>query len=245
MGQGAYCATGSADSRHAKSDSRPAPADSLKGVTPNAELRDHFAPITLTSYSAMTLAASIKSGINSVAEMIAYAKANPGKLNYSSPGTGTTQHLSIKALKNVMSVDLVHVPYRGSAGALTEVSVAFVPIDLATPHYKAGALKALAVGSPARHPMLPDVPTLQESGVPGVESNPWHAIAAPKETPRPIIDKLNAEVRAILKIPDVREKLEGFGLKIETGSPEEMQALMERDSANSAELIRKNRISVD
>jgi tripartite-type tricarboxylate transporter receptor subunit TctC len=209
-----------------------------------------FAPITLTSYSAMTLAASIKSGINTVAEMIAYAKANPGKLNYSSPGTGTTQHLSMEALKNVMSVDLVHVPYRGSAGALTdllsgEVSVAFVPIDLATPHYKAGALKALAVGSPDRHPMLPDVPTLQESGVPGVESNPWHAIAAPKETPRLIIDKLNAEVRAILKIPDVREKLEGFGLKIETGSPEEMQALMERDSAKSAELIRKNRISVD
>ena len=93
--------------------------------------------------------------------------------------------------------------------------------------------------------MLPDVPTLQESGVPGVESNPWHAIAAPKNTPRPIIDQLNAEIRAILEMPDVREKLEGFGLRIETGTPEEMQALMERDSAKSADLIRKNRISVD
>ncbi|MEA3025460.1 MAG: hypothetical protein QOF91_745 [Alphaproteobacteria bacterium] len=209
-----------------------------------------FAPITVTSYSAMTLVASNKSSIRTVAEMIDYAKANPGKLNYSSPGIGTTQHLSMEALKSVMGVDMMHVPYRGSAGALTdllsgEINVSFVPIDLATPHYKAGALKILAVGSPARHPMLPDVPTLQESGVPGVESNPWHAIAAPKNTPRPIIDQLNAEIRAILEMPDVREKLDGFGLRIETGTPEEMQALMERDSAKSADLIRKNRISVD
>jgi tripartite-type tricarboxylate transporter receptor subunit TctC len=209
-----------------------------------------FAPITVTSYSAMTLAASIKSGIKTVAEMIVYAKADPGKLNYSSPGIGTTQHLSMEALKNVMGVDLLHIPYRGSAGALTDlisgvVSVGFVPVDLAFPQYKAGALKILAVGSPDRHAMLPDVPTLQESGIPGVESNPWHAIAAPKDTPRPIIDKLNSEVRAILQIPDVREKLEGFGLKIETGSPEEMQSLMERDSARSAELIRRNKISID
>jgi tripartite-type tricarboxylate transporter receptor subunit TctC len=209
-----------------------------------------FAPITVTSYSAMTLAASNKSGFRTVAEMIDYAKANPGTLNYSSPGIGTTQHLSMEALKNVMGVDLVHVPYRGSAGALTdllsgEANVSFVPIDLAMSHYKAGALKILAVGSPARHPMLPDVPTLQESGVPGVESNPWHAIAAPKNTPRPIIDKLNSEIRAILQMSDVREKLEGFGLRIETGTPEEMQALMERDFAKFADLIRKNRISVD
>jgi len=93
--------------------------------------------------------------------------------------------------------------------------------------------------------MMPDVSTLEESGVPGVESNPWHAVAAPKGTPRQIVDKLNSEIRSILDLPDVREKLEGFGLKIQTGTPEEMQALMERDMTKSADLIRKNNIFVE
>lgn len=92
---------------------------------------------------------------------------------------------------------------------------------------------------------MPDVSTLEESGVPGVESNPWHAVAAPKGTPRQIVDKLNSEIRSILDLPDVREKLEGFGLKIQTGTPEEMQALMERDMTKSADLIRKNNIFVE
>jgi tripartite-type tricarboxylate transporter receptor subunit TctC len=221
----------------------------LRKTIPFDPLKD-FAPITVTSYSALVLVASNKSGIKSVAEMIAQAKANPGKLNYSSPGVGTTQHLSMEALKNVMNVNMVHVPYRGSAGATTDllsgqVDLGFVPIDIANPHYKANAFKVLAVGSPQRHPIMPDVPTLHESGIPGVESNPWHAVAAPKGTPRAIIDKLNSEIRAILDLPDVREKLEGFGLKIQTGTPEEMQALMERDMAKSADLIRRNNISID
>ena len=221
----------------------------LRKTVPFDPLKD-FAPITLTSYSALVLVASNKSGIKSVADLIAQAKAQPGKLNYSSPGVGTTQHLSMEALKNVANIDVVHVPYRGSAGATTgllsgEVDVGFVPIDIANPHYKANGFKVLAVGSPQRHPMMPDVPTVQESGIAGVESNPWHAVAAPKGTPRPIIDKLNGEIRTILNLPDVREKLEGFGLKIETGTPEDMQALMERDTAKSADLIRRNNISVD
>jgi tripartite-type tricarboxylate transporter receptor subunit TctC len=221
----------------------------LRKSVPFDPLKD-FAPITVTSYSAMVLVASNKSGIKNVAEMIAQTKANPGKLNYSSPGIGTTQHLSMEALKNVTHINIVHVPYRGSAGATTdllsgEVDLGFVPIDIANPHYKANAFRVLAVGSPQRHPMMPDVPTLEESGVPGVESNPWHAVAAPKGTPRPIIDKLNSEIRSILDLPDVREKLEGFGLKIQTGTPEEMQALMERDTTKSADLIRKNNILVE
>lgn len=221
----------------------------LHKTLPFDPLRD-FAPITVTSYSALVLVASDKSGLKNVAEMIAQAKANPGKLNYSSPGIGTTQHLSMEALKHVMDVNIVHVPYRGSAGATTdllsgEVDLGFVPIDIANAPYKANAFKVLAVGSPQRHPMMPDVPTLEESGVSGVESNPWHAVAAPKGTPRPIVDKLNSEIRAILDLPDVRGKLEGFGLKIQTGTPEEMRALMQRDMAKSAALIRTLNISVD
>ncbi len=209
-----------------------------------------FAPITVSSYSAMTLTVSNKSGFKTVADLMAYAKANPGKLNYSSPGIGTTQHISMEALKNVAGVDIVHVPYRGSAGALTdiisgEVNLGFVPIDLAAPQHAAGALRIVAVGSPRRQKMLPDVPTLQEAGIPGIESNPWHAFAAPKGTPRPIIDKLNAEIRAILDLPDVRGSLEGYGLVISTGTPEEMLALMQRDSASSQEVIRRNKISID
>jgi tripartite-type tricarboxylate transporter receptor subunit TctC len=209
-----------------------------------------FAPITVTSYSAMTLVASIKSGIASVADMVKFAKANPGSLNYSSPGIGTTQHISMESLKDEMGLKLVHVPYKGSAGALNdllsgEINVAFVPIDLAISHIESGKLKVLAVGSPLRQPMLPDVPTLRESGVPGVESNPWHAFAAPKGTARPIINKLNAEIHAILATPDVKSKLEQFGLRIAVGSPEDMQAMMQRESVKSAEVIRRNHISVD
>jgi tripartite-type tricarboxylate transporter receptor subunit TctC len=209
-----------------------------------------FEPITVTSYSAMMLAVSNKSGFETVAELLAYAKANPGKLNYSSPGIGTTQHISMEALKNVTGVNIVHVPYRGSSGALTDlisgqISVAFVPVDLAAPQFRAGNLKVLAVGSPSRHKMLPEVPTLQESGVPGIESNPWHAFAAPKGTPRPIIDKLNKEIRAILDLPDVRSSLESYGLQISTGTPEEMRALMQRDTVSFGEIIRRNKISID
>ena len=209
-----------------------------------------FAPITVTSYSAMVLSASLKSGFNSATDMIAFAKANPGKLYYSSPGVGTTQHISMESLADVMGLQIVHVPYKGSAGALTdllngEVSAGFVPIDLALPHVKANSLKALAVGSPARQPLLQDVPTLQESGVPGVESNPWHAFAAPKGTPRPIIDKLNGEIHAILDIAEVKRTLEGYGLRIATGSPEDMATLMRHDSAEAARIISKNHISID
>jgi tripartite-type tricarboxylate transporter receptor subunit TctC len=209
-----------------------------------------LAPITLTSYSAMTLTASLKSEIRSVAELIAAAKANPGKLNYSSPGIGTTQHISMESLKDVAGIQLVHIPYKGSAGALTdllngEISVGFVPIDLAMVHIRSGGLKVLAVGSPARQAMLPDVPTLEEGGIPGVVSNPWHALLAPKGTPQAIVTLLNSEVRAILELPEVKRSLEGQGLKVETGTPGELQSLMERESTNAARIIRKHGISID
>ena len=209
-----------------------------------------FVPITITSYSAMTLVASIKSDFSSVAQFVAAAKSDPGKMSYSSPGIGTTQHISMEVLKNVVGLDIVHVPYRGSAGALNdivigEVPIAFVPVDLAAPQHRSGTLRILAVGSPTRHPMLPEISTLRENGILDADSNPWHAFAAPKGTPRAIIDKLNSEIRTILDMPDVKGKLNNAGLVVSTGTPEEMVELMKSDSARAAIVIKQNKISIN
>src|SRR6266487_874504 len=129
-----------------------------------------FSPISLAAWGTLLLTANPKANINSVADLIAQAKASPGKLTYASPGVGTPHHMSMELFKDLTGTNLLHVPYKGSAGALTdllsgEVNVGFVPIHVAMPHVKAGRLKALAVGSAKRHPNAPDVPSLQESGV--------------------------------------------------------------------------------
>ncbi|MES2536312.1 MAG: tripartite tricarboxylate transporter substrate binding protein [Pseudomonadota bacterium] len=224
-------------------------ASNLYKAVPFNPLTD-FAPISLTAYGTLMLVSHPQSGINSVADLLTMAKAEPGKLTYSSPGVGTPHHMAMELLSDVAGIKVLHVPYKGSAGALTDllggqVNVGFVPVHVAMTHVKSGKLKALAVGSPKRNAKAPDVPTLQESGIRGAEADMWYAVMAPKGTPAPIVTMLNTEVRGILQMADVKGTLDAQGLDPASDTPEELMSLMRRDSTRWADIIRKNKISMD
>jgi tripartite-type tricarboxylate transporter receptor subunit TctC len=224
-------------------------AASLYRNVPFDPLAD-FSPISLAAWGTLLLTANPKANINSVADLIAQAKANPGKLTYASPGVGTPHHMSMELFKDLTGTNLLHVPYKGSAGALTdllsgEVNLGFVPIHVAMPHVKAGRLKPLAVGSAKRHPSAPDVPSLQELGVKGAVVDMWYAFMAPKGTPAPVVAKLDAELRAILSLPEIKSNFEKQGMDAASSSPEELNALMRRDYARWATVIKKNNITAD
>ncbi|MBI5910141.1 MAG: tripartite tricarboxylate transporter substrate binding protein [Betaproteobacteria bacterium] len=224
-------------------------AASLYRSVPFDPLKD-FAPISLAAWGTLLLCANPKTGINSVADLIAQAKANPGRLSYSSPGVGTPHHMSMELFKDLTGTDLLHVPYKGSAGALTdllsgEISVGFVPIHVAMPYVKAGRLRALAVGSTKRHPNAPDLPTLQELGVKGAEVDMWYAFLAPKGTPAAVIAKLDAELRTILSLPELKAGFDKQGMEAASSTPEQLNALMQRDYARWAAVIRKNNITAE
>ena len=224
-------------------------AASLYRNVPYDPLTD-FSPISLAAWGTLLLTANPKANINSVDDLIAQAKANPGKLTYASPGVGTPHHMSMELFKDLTGTNLLHVPYKGSAGALTdllsgEVNLGFVPIHVAMPHVKAGRLKALAVGSAKRHPNAPGIPMLQELGIKGADVDMWYAFMAPKGTPAPVVSRLDAELRAILALPDIKANFDKQGMDAASSSPEELNALMRRDYARWAAVIKKNNITAE
>ncbi|HBI83604.1 MAG TPA: LacI family transcriptional regulator, partial [Alcaligenaceae bacterium] len=175
-----------------------------------------FSPITRAAMVPNVLVVNATAPFNSVKELIAYAKANPGKLTFGSSGHGTTLQMSGELLKVISQVDLVHVPYKGSSPAIadllgSQISMIFDNLPSALPHIKAGKLKALAVTSSQRVPQLPNVPTMVEAGVPGYDVMSWFGLLAPANTPKPIIDKLNQAIVEILKTPDVQQQIEAQG----------------------------------
>jgi tripartite-type tricarboxylate transporter receptor subunit TctC len=209
-----------------------------------------FAPISLSAWGTLLLAANPKTNINSVQDLIQQAKAKPGKINYGSPGVGTPHHMAMELFKDLTGIDLTHVPYKGSSGAVTdllsgEINVMFVPIHVAMPYVKSGKLKALAVGSAKRHPSAPDLATLQELGIKGAEVDMWYAFLAPKSTPPDVISKLNSELRAILDMPDVKATFDKVGLQAASSSPDELRSLMQKDYKRWAEVIDKRNIRAD
>jgi tripartite-type tricarboxylate transporter receptor subunit TctC len=224
-------------------------ASNLYASVPFDPLTD-FSPISLAAWGTLLLTANPQSGIRSVADMIARAKAEPGKLTYSSPGVGTPHHMSMELFKDLTGTNLLHVPYKGSAGALTDllsgqVTVGFVPVHVAMPYVKAGRLTPLAVGSAKRHANAPDIPTLQESGVKGAEVDMWYAFMAARGTPAAIVSKLDSELRAILSTPEIKAIFDKQGMDAAASTPEELGALMKRDSARWAEIIKKNNIRAE
>ncbi len=207
-----------------------------------------FAPISLTAWGSLALAVPGSAKTDSAARLVAAAKAAPGKLNYASPGVGTPHHLAMELFKNVTATDITHVPYKGTAGAITDllggqIDAMFVPIHVALPHVKSGKLKALALGSAQRHPTARDLPTLAELGIPGVEVDMWYGFLAPQGTPREVIAKLNAELKAIIALPDIQSSFAAQGLDPATSSPEEFQAVMERDTARWARVVNQAKIT--
>lgn len=204
-------------------------------------------PITQTSAQVMLVVLHPSTPISSVKELIAYARAQPGKLIYASSGTGGTGHLAVELFQALAKVNMTHVPYKGNGPAVLallggEVQLGFNNILAALPHVNSGRLKAIAVTSPKRAPALPNLPTLAEAGVPGYEATSWNGIFAPAKTPRPIINKIHAEVVKILNTPDVREKLVAAGSDPVGSTPEEFLAYVKSELARWGKVIRDNNI---
>jgi tripartite-type tricarboxylate transporter receptor subunit TctC len=187
---------------------------------------DKLVPITLLALGPNVLDLRKDLPINSVAELIAYAKANPGKLTYASQGVGSTAQLSSALLEQMAGIKMLHVPYRGALPALNDVIAGHVDMffDTATtsvPLYRGGQIKMLAVGSAKRIPALPEVPTMEESGLPGFRSITWFALAAPPGTPAPLVTKINRDTVDVLKDPQVSERLHQLQLDPGATTPQE------------------------
>lgn len=207
-------------------------------------------PVSLTSWGQLVLVASTQSGYKTAAELVAAAKAKPGRINYASPGVGTPHHLSMELFKSTAGVFLTHIPYRGTAPAVTDllggqVETAFLPIHVALPHVKSGRLAALGLGSGKRHPLLPSVPTLAEANAGDVNVDMWYGIFAPQGTPPDVVARLNRELKDILAAPDVRAAFETQGMDPAASSPGEFLRLVEKDAARWAELIKSRNITAE
>jgi tripartite-type tricarboxylate transporter receptor subunit TctC len=185
-----------------------------------------FAPVSLVAVQPNILVVHPQVPANSVAELIALAKKNPGKLNYASSGAGAAAHLAGELFKTMAGVDLVHVPYKGAQPALTDVIAGQVQVMFATsasviPFIKAGKLRGLAVTSARRSPSVPDLPTVAEAGVAGFEAITWHGVVVPAATPAPLVERLNREIVSVLGLPDLRERLAALGAEVLAGTPRE------------------------
>ena len=207
-------------------------------------------PVSLTSWGQLLLVTHPGSGFKTARELIAAAKAKPGKLNYASPGVGTPHHMSMELFKKTAGVYLTHIPYRGTAPAVTDllggqVDAMFLPIHVALPQIRAGKMVALGIGSEKRHALLPQVPTLTEANAGKVNVDMWYGIFAPPGTPADQVARLNRELHDILAAPDVRTAFQTQGMDPATSSPEEFRKLVEQDAGRWADLIKSQGIKAE
>jgi tripartite-type tricarboxylate transporter receptor subunit TctC len=194
--------------------------------------------------------ASPTTGFKSAADLLAAAKRRPGAVNYGSPGVGTPHHMSMELFKNRTGVFVTHIPYRGTAQALTDllggqVDVMFLPIHVALPHVRAGKLVALGIGSVKRHPLLPQVPSLAEAGISNLNVDMWYGVFAPVGTSPEYVARLNRELNDILASPDVRTAFQTQGMDPATSTPEEFRRLVEQDASAWAQLIKAQNIRAE
>jgi len=188
-----------------------------------------FEPVTQVARVTLVLVVHPSLPVHSVRDLIALLKKEPGKYNYASGGIGASQHLAGELFKYMTKTNMVHVPYKGSAGALSDllagrVPIMFADLPLVLAHIQQGKFRALAVGDATRSPALPDIPTVAEAGVPGYEANAWYGLFAPANTPAPIVAKIQTEVAAILKSPDVRKRMTELGATPIGSTPEQFRA---------------------
>ena len=222
---------------------------SLYSKMPYDHIKD-FAPVILVAGVPNVLVVTPSLPVNSVQELIAYAKANPGKLNFASSGNGTSIHLSGELFKSLTGVTMTHVPYKGSALALTDlvggqVQLMFDNLPSSLAFIKAGKLRALAVTSATRAAALPDVPTMVEAGVPGFEATAWFGILAPAGTPRDVVTRLNGEVAKWLASPEAREKLMAQGAIAAGGSPEDFAHHIAAETTKWAKVVKESGAKID
>jgi tripartite-type tricarboxylate transporter receptor subunit TctC len=208
-----------------------------------------FAPITNAGTNIIGLAVNSQLPVNSVAELIAYAKAHPGKLHYGSPGIASPHHLSGELLRQKTGIEIVHVPYRGGGPAANDllgghINMAFLSLSSAVPHLPTGKLKILALVEKGRYPAMPDIPTVGET-VPGFEMSSWLGLFAPAGTPEPLIVRLNEGIIRILTADAVKEKLAGLGLAVAPSTPAELAVLIKDGLAVRGQLVKAANIQAE
>jgi tripartite-type tricarboxylate transporter receptor subunit TctC len=216
----------------------------------NYDLTEDFAPISLVANAPHVLVAHPSLPVGSLAGLIAHAKARPGELNIASQGSGTVSHLEAEMLKSMAGIDLLHVPYRGSAPAVVDllagrVHVMFDSIASAQSHIRAGRLRALAVASPARSPLLPEVPTVDEAGLPGYSAHSWIGILVPTGTPRAIVRRLHRDLVAAINEPATRAKLIEHGFEPATSTPAEFARMLREEIAKWAPIVKQSGATPD
>lgn len=207
-------------------------------------------PIGLAAIGNLALVANPAVPARSLSELVALVKAQPGRFNYASPGSGTPHHLAMELLKLRFGLHIVHVPYKGSAGAVTDliggqIQLMFLPVHVALPLVQSGKLVMLASGGARRSPATPDVPSLAESGVKDIDVDIWYALLGPAGLPPEVVALLNGELAAILRDPEVRAGLLKQGLDPVTGTPAELAALIETDLERWGRVVREAHIAAD
>ncbi len=205
--------------------------------------RKDFAPIGMIGNAPNSLVVHPSFPAKTVAELIAYAKANPGKVNFGSAGAGTASHITGEYFARSAGISLVHVPYKGTGLALVDligghIPMAFAPIPASHPNVSGGTLRALAVTSTTRSSLMPDVPTLAEAGLQGFDASLYYGLAAPAGTPRPIVDKLNKALRDALASDEVKRQLAADGTEITPGTPEDYADFIDKDAKKWSELVK-------
>jgi len=216
---------------------------------PYDPIRD-FAPVALATTSPLLAVVPASLPAKNVAEFIAHARAQPGKLNYGSSGPGSSPHLATELFLSMTGTQMAHIAYKGIAPAITalladEVQFSLVPIAVGMPHVRSGKLRALGVAGLARSSAAPDLPTIAESGLPGFEVIGWWGLLAPAKTPRSAVDLLNRELRAALDLPDVRRTLLDQGMDPAGGTPEQFGALIRADMDKWGEIGRRLGVKLD
>lgn len=209
-----------------------------------------FAPLTRVANVPNLLVANPAQPYKSVKDLIAYAKANPGKVNFGSAGNGSSIHLSGELFKSLAKVDMQHVPYKGSAPAVTDllgnqIGIMFDNMPSAIQHVRSGKLVPLAVTTAKRSPELPNVPTIAEAGVPGYEATSWFGMFAPAGTPAPVLAKLNAAIVKVLAQPDVKKKINEQGAEVYSETPEQFAAFIQAESVKWGKVVKESGASLD
>ncbi|MGE4334748.1 MAG: Bug family tripartite tricarboxylate transporter substrate binding protein [Pigmentiphaga sp.] len=208
-----------------------------------------FDPVAQTSWGTLLLVTNPDvQKATTVDEVIDQAKADPGKYTYATPGVGTPHHLSMALFLQESGTDMLHVPYKGTAGAVTDllggrIDYMFLPVHVALPHIRAGKLTAIASGSPERLEQLPEVPTLAEAGVVSENIDMWYGVLAPKGTPDDIVAQLNTEIGKVLQKPEVIEAFSAQGMVPATSTPEEFGQLIAKDAQRWADVVEKGNIT--
>jgi len=201
-----------------------------------------YAPVSMLGDQAYLLAAPVGQAFKTVGELVAYAKSYPGKLSYGSAGIGSAAHFAGEMLKHAARIDVVHIPYKGTAPAIADlvgghIHLMFGGVSAMQSLVGAGKLHALAVSTAKRSSALPNIPTIAESGIPDFEISSWNAILVPRSTPERAIDRLNAEIRRVMDNPDVRQRLRQQGIDISVGSPAELSQYIEAERLRFSRLI--------